>query len=422
MIMAASPEATITNPQPVRILTINGGSSSLKFALYHMGEPDTLLWSGRMEGIGLEAGRFHVKDARGAVLIDQQLALPDHESASRRFLDWLRQCENGRGLDAVGHRVVHGGIHYTRSQPITPEMEAELETLGRLDPEHLPHELKVIRAMRQAYPDLLQVACFDTAFHRQMPKVAQMLPLPRALFDEGIVRFGFHGLSYEFLIQELARVAGAAAARGRVVIAHLGNGASMAAIRDSHSIDTTMGFMPSGGLMMSTRSGDLDPGVLLHLLQQRGLSPTDVNAMVNHGAGLLGVSGIAADMQQLLVEEATSPHAAEAIALFCYSAKKFLGALAAVLGGLDTLIFTAGIGENSPAVRERVCANMEFLGIQLDPLRNQQNAAIISPDHGRVSVRVMKTNEELMIAKAVHRIWCDRDRGGRPAGELQGER
>lgn len=202
------------SPRPY-ILTINGGSSSLKFALYHMGEADVLRWSGRMAGIGLEAGRFHVEDASGAVLLDQQPALPDHEPASKGFLDWLRQGEHDRALDAVGQRVVHGGIQYTRAQPITPAMEAELETLGRLDPEHLPHELEVIRAMRQAYPDLMQVACFDTAFHRQMPKVARMLPLPRALFDQGIVRFGFHGLSYEFVVQELARLAGAEAARGR---------------------------------------------------------------------------------------------------------------------------------------------------------------------------------------------------------------
>jgi acetate kinase len=268
----------------------------------------------------------------------------------------------------------------------------------------------------------MQVACFDTAFHRQMPKVARMLPLPRALFDEGIVRFGFHGLSYEFVIQELERTAGAAAARGRVVIAHLGSGASMAAVRDGRTLDTTMGFTPTGGLMMSTRSGDLDPGVVLHLLQEKGLSPADVNEMVNHGAGLLGVSGIAADMQELLAAEAANPRAAEAIALFCYTARKYLGALAAALGGLDTLIFTAGIGENSPAVRQRICEGMEFVGIQLDAERNAQNAPIISPEHGSVTVRVVRTNEELMIARAVDRILRARDRDEPPGGELEGGR
>jgi acetate kinase len=411
----------IESSQPNDVLTINSGSSSLKFAVYRMGKADTLLLSGQMAGIGRETGRFHVKDASGAALVEQQVALPDHESASRRLLDWLRDDDRGEGLSAVGHRVVHGGIRYSRPQAITPEMEAELETLGRLDPEHLPHELKAIRAMREAYPDLMQVACFDTAFHRQMPKVAQMLPLPRALFDEGIVRFGFHGLSYEFVLQELARTAGAAA-RGRVIIAHLGSGASMAAVGDGRSLDTTMGFMPTGGLMMSTRSGDLDPGVLLHLLQAKGLSPADVNEMVNHGAGLLGVSGIAADMQELLAEEAVSPRAAEAIALFCHTARKFLGALAAVLGGLDTLIFTAGIGENSPAVRERICEGMEFLGIRLDADRNAQNAPIISPERGRVTVRVLRTNEELMIAKAVDRILRAQNRDEPPGGELEGGR
>lgn len=386
-----------------------------------MGEATTRLISGDMKGIGPRNGWFHIKDVKEAVLIDQQQPLPDHESAAKVFFDWLRQHESGRRLDAAGHRVVFGGLQYIRSQRITRDMETELEKLGRLDPEHLPYEIKIIRSMRDAYPDLMQVACFDTAFHRQMPKVAQMHPLPRALFDQGIVRFGFHGLSYQFLLQELARVAGPAAARGRVIIAHLGSGASMAAIRDGRSIDTTMGFTPAGGLMMSTRSGDLDPGVLLHLLQENGLSPTEVNDMVNRGAGLLGVSGIASDMQQLLAEEAASPCATEAIALFCYLAKKFLGALAAALGGLDTLIFTAGIGENSPAVRWRICENMEFFGIQLDRLRNEQNAPVISADHSRVTARVMKTNEELMIAEAVYRIWRDEAGNARPAGESEGE-
>jgi acetate kinase len=413
---------TIPNPRQGGILTINSGSSSLKFALYRMGEAEELLLSGRMEGIGLEATRFHVRDASGAILIDQQPALPDHKSASNIFFNWLRQHEISRVLDAVGHRVVHGGIRYTRAQPITPEMEAELDRLGKFDPEHLPYAIEVIRTMRETYPGITQVACFDTAFHRQMPLVAQMLPLPRTLFDAGIVRFGFHGISYEFLIQELTRIAGANAVGGRVIIAHLGNGASMVAIRDRRSIDTTMGFMPAGGLMMSSRSGDLDPSVLLYLLQEKGLSPADVNKMVNREAGLLGVSGIAADMRKLLAEEATNPRAAEAISLFCYTAKKFLGALTAILGGLETLIFTAGIGENAPIIRQRICQNMECLGIQLDPGRNEQNAPIISSEHGRVTVRVMKTNEELMIARAVYQIVREQDRGRQFGAELEGER
>lgn len=387
-----------------------------------MGEAEEVLLSGYMQGIGLEATRFHVNDVSGAVLVDQQPAIPDHRSASNIFFKWWHQYEDRPDLDAVGHRVVHGGLRYTQAQPITSEMEVELERFGKFDPEHLPSAIEVIRTMRETYPGLMQVACFDTAFHRQMPKVAQMLPLPHALFDAGIVRFGFHGLSYQFLIQELARVAGEKVADGRVIIAHLGNGASMVAIRDRHSIDTTMGFMPAGGLMMSSRSGDLDPSVLLYLLQERGLSLADVNKMVNHEAGLLGVSGTTADMQQLLAEETTSPRAAEAISLFCYSAKKFLGALVAVLGGLDTLIFTAGIGENAPIIRQRICQNMEFLGIQLDPDRNEQNAPIISSDRDRVTVRVMKTNEELMIARAVSQILREQDGGARLGAKLEGER
>lgn len=386
-----------------------------------MGEAEELRLSGYMEGIGLKVARFRVKDASGAVLIDQQLALPDHKSASNNFFNWLHQYQEGTGLDAVGHRVVHGGIRYIRAQPITPEMEAELERLGKFDPEHLPYAIEVIRTMRETYPGLTQVACFDTAFHRQMPKVAQMLALPRALFDAGIVRFGFHGLSYQFLIEELARAAGANAANGRVIIAHLGNGASMVAIRDGRSIDTTMGFMPAGGLMMSSRSGDLDPSVLLYLLQEKSMSAADLNRMVNREAGLLGISGTTADMRELLAEEATNPRAAEAISLFCYLAKKFLGALVTILGGVDTLIFTAGIGENAPIIRQRICQNLEFLGIQLDPDRNERNAPIISSGHGGVSVRVMKTNEELMIARAVSQILHEQNGGGRLSAELEGE-
>jgi acetate kinase len=278
-------------------------------------------------------------------------------------------------------------------------MEKALTKLEPLDPDHLPLELQAIKTVRRLYPDVTQVACFDTAFHRHMPTVAQQYPLPRKLWRDGVRRFGFHGLSYEFLINELARMASLKVAHGRVIIAHLGSGASMTAIRGGKSVDTTMGFTPTGGLMMGARSGDLDPGVMLYLLREKGLSSSALSDLVNKRAGLVGVSGVSSDLRVLFAQRENNAHAAEAIELFCYEATKHLGALATVLGGIDTLIFTAGIGENMPAIRRRICQPLEFLGIRLEPKRNERNAAIISRADATVTVRVMKTNEELMIAR-----------------------
>ena len=384
------------------ILTINSGSSSLKIALFLMGKKETLELSARIERIGLSAGDFQIKDGQGQILAEEHPHLPDHDTALNKFLKWLQKRKTR--LTTVGHRVVHGGLHYGKPALITPQMEKALARLEPLDPDHLPRELKAIKTLRRLYPGLTQVACFDTAFHRHMPAVAQRYPLPRNLWRDGVRRFGFHGLSYEFLIHEMARVAGAKAAHGRVIIAHLGNGASMAAIRGGKSMDTTMGFTPTGGLMMSTRSGDLDPGVMLYLLREKRLSSSAVSHLVNRRAGLLGVSGISPDLRDLFAQSAKNSHAAEAIDLFCYEAKKYLGALAAVLGGVDTLIFTAGIGENIPTIRRRICEHLEFLGIRLDDARNERNAPIISRAAGPVTVRVMKTNEELMIARHTHNL------------------
>jgi acetate kinase len=392
----------MTHAHHTRILTINSGSSSFKAALFHMNGSETLKWSGCIERIGLPGGHFQIKDGDGHVLVEQHADFPDHEAAQKKVLQWLQKCDTG--LDAVGHRVVHGGQHYTEPQLITPKMEEALAKLNRFDPDHLPYELEAIKTVRRSYPKVKQVACFDTAFHRHMPHVAQMYPLTRNLWRDGVRRFGFHGLSYEFLMNDLARVAGAEAANGRVIIAHLGHGASMAAIGGGKSLDTTMGFMPTGGLMMGTRSGDVGPGVILYLLEEKGMSPAAVNDLVNRQAGLLGVSEISSDMRDLFAKKADNLYAAEAIALFCYQAKKFLGALTAVLGGLETLIFTAGIGENMPSIRWRICERMEFLGIRLDSVRNERNAAIISRDESPVTVRVMQTDEELMIARHTHNL------------------
>jgi acetate kinase len=383
----------------MRISTINSGSSSIKVGLYEMGEAEELVLSGSMERIGVRAGVFRMADADGASLIDEHTDLPDHEAALGRLFDWLEKHERGRQLDAVGHRVVHGGSEYTRPHRITDDLMTALKELVPLAPDHLPHEVKAIQITADAYPDLAQVACFDTAFHRHMPRLAQIYPLPRHFQHEGLVRYGFHGLSYEYIMQELRQEAGEEAAGGRVIIAHLGNGASMAAVRYGKSVDTTMGFTPAGGLVMSTRSGDLDPGLLIYLLEEEGMTPSGLNDLVNQQAGLLGVSEISSDMKDLLDKEEQEPHARQAVDLFCYQARKHIGALAAVLGGLDTLIFTAGIGANAPAVRERICHELAFLGIHLDAQRNAANAAIISHEEGPVTVRVMHTDEDLMIAR-----------------------
>jgi acetate kinase len=298
----------------------------------------------------------------------------------------------------VGHRVVHGGIHYQEPQRVTPEFIAILQGMVPIAPDHLPQSIRAMQVAIKAYPNLPQVACSDSAFHRHMPRIAQLYPLPRHFADEGLIRFGFHGLSYEYILQDL-RATAPKGAEGRILIAHLGNGASMTAVRGGIGIDTTMGFTPAGGLMMGTRTGDLDPGVLLYLLAERKMTPTALNELVNRQAGLLGVSGIGADMRDLLEREATDGHAADAVGLFCYQAKKYLGALATVLGGLDTLVFTGGIGEHAPSVRLRICEGLDFLGIRIDPGRNATHAPAISREGGSVTVRVLRTDEDLMIAR-----------------------
>jgi acetate kinase len=374
------------------ILTINSGSSSLKFSLYNMGRSEALMLSGEFDRIGLAHGVFHAEGHK------QDVDLPDHDAALRTLLEWLRSHGPRVELDAVGHRLVYGGRDYDKPQLITPKLTEALKKLVSFAPEHLPHELKAIQAVDRAHPGLPQVACFDTAFHWQSPKIAKLYPLPRHFWDEGLIRYGFHGLSYAYILRELARQDGAAA-NGRLIVAHLGNGASMAAIRNSRPVDTTMGMTPCGGLMMGTRSGDLDPGAVLYLVK-KGSTLSAARDVLNEQAGLLGVSGISSDMQELLGKEADDPRAAEAIALFCYQARKFLGALAAVLSGLDTLVFTAGIGENAPSIRSRICEGMEFLGIRLDPALNRANAAVISAEGSLVRVRVMKTDEAIMIARS----------------------
>ncbi len=394
----------IKNKSVSGILTINSGSSSIKFGLYSMGRVETAVLSGSIEGIGLSSGMFHVRDVDGKIIIEKRLKPLEHHEALKELIDWFRSTPAAYPFDAVGHRLVHGGKKFRRSHLITPDLIETLDELMPFAPDHLPHEINAVKVFKHSYPDIKQVACFDTGFHRDMPRVAQIYALPGDLWREGVMRYGFHGLSYEYILGELAKEAGEGASKGRLIIAHLGNGASMAGVKDGRSMDTTMGFSPAGGLVMSTRSGDLDPGVILYLLKEKKLGFSAVNRMVNKEGGLLGASGVSPAIKDLLDAEAKNPHAAEAVELFCYQAKKFLGALAAVLGGLDTLIFTGGIGENAPSIRRRICENMEFFGIHLDPGRNDANAPIISQGGNVVTVRVMKTNEELMIARHTYEL------------------
>jgi acetate kinase len=382
-----------------KILTINSGSSSVKFALFQMDENETRLFSGDLEGIETDRGRFTVRTKNGDMPIDRYIPLPDHRTALQTLLTWIEETHTDSRLAAVGHRVVHGGTEFIQPHLVTPELLTRLGGMISLAPDHLPHEIKAIQAVSQDFPTVRQVACFDTAFHRSLPHQARTFALPRNFERDGIRRYGFHGLSCEYILQELEKEAGHQTASGRLIIAHLGGGASMTAVKAGHSIDTTMGLTPLGGLVMGTRCGDLDPGVPIYLMRTHKLSVGAVDNLLTHQSGLLGVSNISSDMKELLEKEADDPHAAEAIILFCYQAKKFLGALAAVLGGLDTLVFTGGIGENAPAIRERICQGMEFLGIHLDAARNQANAPAISLASSPVAVRVMATDEELIIAR-----------------------
>ena len=281
---------------------------------------------------------------------------------------------------------------------------ADLRQLTAYDPDHLPGEIALIEAFQHRHPQLRQVACFDTAFHKNMPRVAQLLPLPRRYAAQGLRRYGFHGLSYSYLLAELGRRAGPAAAQGRVILAHLGSGASLAAVRGGQPQDTSMGFTPAAGLVMGTRPGDLDPGVAAYLLQADKLTPSQFNHLIHHESGLLGVSETSADMRDLLAAQATDERAAEAVALFCYQARKWVGAYAAVLGGLDTLVFAGGVGEHAPEVRARICAGLEFLGIALDAAHNAANAAVISTAASRVTVHVIPTDEERMLAEMVGQV------------------
>jgi acetate kinase len=384
-----------------RILTINGGSSSIKFAVFDAGESLRRILEGAIERIGLPDATLRVKGVNKADNFSRPVRAADHTAAVGALMDWIEERLGRNTLTAVGHRVVHGGPRYSEPQRITTEMVAELHDLSPFDPEHLPEEILLTEAFHRRFHDLPQVACFDTAFHHDMPRVARLLPIPRRYETQGVRRYGFHGLSYAFLMGELARIDGTKVAQGRIILAHLGNGASLAAVRNGKPVDTSMGFTPAAGVPMSTRSGDLDPGLVWYLARTEKMNAKQFNGMVNFQSGLLGVSETGSDMHDLLDHEARDVRAAEAVALFCYQVKKWIGAFAAALGGLDTLVFAGGIGENAVTVRTRICDGLEFLGIKLEEKRNAKNEGVISANAGRVVVRVMHTDEEWMIANMV---------------------
>ncbi|MEO6404069.1 MAG: acetate/propionate family kinase [Ferruginibacter sp.] len=382
-----------------KILTINSGSSSIKFALFDADANLKKELYGKIDRIGLSDTELTYHDLvthkTGRLIIG-------NTSAVHFLIDWLKEYIDIGSISGIGHRVVHG-MNHTEPEIVSKELIDELKSISSYDPDHLPQEIEMIELFRKLYPGTFQLACFDTSFHTSMPRIAKLLPLPRRYDTMGIQRYGFHGLSYAYLMEELTSVAGNETAKGKIILAHLGNGASLAAVKDGKSIDTSMGFTPTSGLVMGTRTGDLDPGVAWFMMQSEKFNAEQFSNLINHQSGLLGISETSSDMQDLLKLQLKDNRAAEAVELFCYQTKKWIGSFATVLGGLDTLIFSGGIGENAPEVRSKICNNLEFLGIELDEQKNMENDAIICTDASRVNVRVIKTNEELMIAKMV----CD---------------
>jgi acetate kinase len=380
------------------ILCLNSGSSSLKFALYQIGDgQEMLLAQGAVERNDTEVARLWIHSAQRKIerTGSDMSSVPAALYAASLELERLGLPQP----DAVGHRLVHGGPHHVAPERITDTLLNELRSLIPFAPLHLPDEIAGIEAVTSHFSNLPQVACFDTAFHRSMPEVTQRFALPRALWDEGIRRYGFHGISYEYIMRTLG-----VNPPSRLIIAHLGNGASMAAVKDGSSLDTTMGFTPAGGFMMGTRSGDLDPGIILFLLEELHFDVQRLTQLVNHESGLIGVSGISSDMRILLERKDTDVGAAMAVQMFCYQLRKHIGAFTAALGGLDLLVFTGGIGERAAAVRWEICSGLEHLGVRLDPARNDANADTISRDDCRCLVRVVPTNEDLMIARHAHEL------------------
>jgi acetate kinase len=385
------------------LLTLNGGSSSIKFAVYSLDESLSRGLHGQIDRIGLEGTRLTFQDPVCDQQESRQIAPADFSSSIQFLVHWLDDRQVFDSVKAVGHRVVHGLTH-PEPAPVTTALLDELKRFSSFAPDHLPPELALIEALRDRLPGVPQLACFDTAFHHSMPRVARLLPIPRRYEAMGLERYGFHGLSYSYLMEELERLGDPTATKGRVILAHLGNGASLAAVGDGRSLDTSMGFTPASGLVMGTRSGDLDPGLIAYLAGRENITAETFNRMITRESGLLGISETSSDMRDLLERETSDGRSAEAVALFCYQVKKWIGSFAAVLDGLDTLVFSGGIGENAAPVRSRICNGLGFLGVGLDEARNSESDGVISKDGSAVTVRVIRTDEEQMIARSTSRF------------------
>ncbi len=381
------------------ILTINGGSSSIKFALFSAASPLRRVFSGQVERIGVPGTLLTATRENSSELDKHPIPAKTFHDGVRGVISYLRQRIGKSTLSAIGHRIVKGGVHLVDNQLITADVIAELRRMQPLDLDHLPREIALIDGFRETFPEIPQIACFDTAFHKDLPRIAQLLPIPRRYLNAGVRRFGFHGLSYTYLMGQLAVVAGAEVANGRVILAHLGSGASMAAVHNGKPIDTTMAFTPTSGLVMGTRPGDLDPGLLVYLMKDQKLSTDDMDKFISQQCGLIGVSETSFDMRDLLAAHGTDTRAAEAVQLFCYQAKKHLCTLISTLGGLDTIVFAGGIGERAPEIRADICDGLDFLGLKLDSSKNKRGCDVISHDQSRVEVRVIATDEEIVIAR-----------------------
>lgn len=378
-----------------RILTLNGGSSSIKFALYVLNGTLELKFTGQLKGIGSKKAVIKYGESENTAV-----KAADHDEAVKSLVDWLEEKADLKQVTAIGHRIVHG-MQHVLPEKITPKLIAYLKSISAYDPEHLPEEIKLMEFLVKRFPSIDQVACFDTAFHSEMPVIAKILPIPRRYYKKGIHKYGFHGLSYAYLMNELDRLG---EGNGKIIMAHLGSGASLAAVKDGKCIDTSMGFTPAGGIPMSSRSGDLDPGVAWYLMQSEKLTAKQFSHLINHESGLLGISDKTADMSELLSLKGKNSAAAEAVEVFCYQVRKWIGSFSAALGGLNTLVFAGGIGEASAGIRAMICAELGFLGIEIDPQKNMGNESTISAAHGKVTIKVIRTNEELMIAKTTCNI------------------
>ncbi|HSW77600.1 MAG TPA: acetate/propionate family kinase [Candidatus Chromulinivoraceae bacterium] len=381
------------------ILTINAGSSSIKFALFSVeADEPTCIFDGAILSIGWPGARFMFEEKATGKKTDNPANAATFEAAVSTIVTWLHQHVAEDELRAIGHRIVHGGPYFYEATIVTDDVINSLTALTPFDPLHLPNEVALIKAMSREFTNVSQVACFDTAFHHDIPRTAQILPIPRKYLARGIRRYGFHGLSCEYIINEL-RKESSEVAHGRIIIAHLGNGASLTAVKNGKSVDTTMALTPAAGVPMSTRSGDIDPGIVRYLAESEGQTAHDFDNMVNNESGLLGISETTSDMEEILKREDEDARAKEAADVFCYQIKKSIGALAATMGGLDTIVFSGGMGENAPKIRARVCDGLDFLGIHVDQAKNEAAESNIAATEGQVAIRILHTDESVTIVR-----------------------